>query len=175
VPGPSTVVSTRVVRVKIARCAQHLGRRSAATGKPDRIPALLKDRRGKLPTVVSVAAEICTGNEPADQTDDMRMVRSSKLSEKTASRRMGTDARGQRVAKLRTINETAELSNISTRTVSRLADRFFTIAEIGQVLRVSTRTVRRWTSTGELVTHRFGRAVRISRIDLEIFVAKCRK
>ena len=128
----------------------------------------------RSPTVLSVAAEICTGNEPADQTDEMRMVRSSKLSEKAASRRIGTDARGGREAKLRTINETAEL-HTPTRTARRLADRFFTIAEIAQVLGVSTRTVRRWISTGELVTHRFGRAVRISRIDLEIFVAQCRE
>jgi excisionase family DNA binding protein len=102
------------------------------------------------------------------------MVRSSKLPEQAASRRIGTDARSGRVSKLHTINKTAEVSNTSTRTARRLADKFFTIAEVGQVLGVSPRTVRRWIATGELVKHRFGRAVRIARIDLEIFVAECR-
>jgi excisionase family DNA binding protein len=54
------------------------------------------------------------------------------------------------------------------------SDKFFTIAEVGEILHVSTRSVRRWISAGELRAHRFGGAVRISRTDLEIFVANCR-
>ncbi|WP_284274015.1 helix-turn-helix domain-containing protein [Bradyrhizobium iriomotense] len=55
------------------------------------------------------------------------------------------------------------------------SDKFFTITEVGEVLHVSTRSIRRWISAGELASHRFGGAVRISRVDLEIFVAKSRE
>lgn len=37
-------------------------------------------------------------------------------------------------------------------------------------LQVSTRTIFRWIDTGELVAHRLGRQLRISRADFETFV-----
>jgi excisionase family DNA binding protein len=49
--------------------------------------------------------------------------------------------------------------------------RFFTVAEVAERLHVSTRTVRRWIENFELVTHRFGRAVRIAESDLNAFLA----
>ena len=49
--------------------------------------------------------------------------------------------------------------------------RFFTVAEVAERLHVSTRTVRRWIENLELVTHRFGRAVRIAESDFKAFLA----
>jgi excisionase family DNA binding protein len=53
----------------------------------------------------------------------------------------------------------------------REAIKFFTIDEVAESLNVSTRTVRRWIDSGELVTHHFGAAVRISEADLRAFLA----
>ena len=49
--------------------------------------------------------------------------------------------------------------------------RFFTVAEVAERLHVSTRTVRRWIENFELVTHRFGSAVRIAESDFKAFLA----
>jgi excisionase family DNA binding protein len=52
--------------------------------------------------------------------------------------------------------------------------RFYKIAEVAEQVAVSTRTVRRWIANGELVAHRFGRALRISEVDLNAFIrARC--
>lgn len=48
---------------------------------------------------------------------------------------------------------------------------FFTVAETAEMSRVASRTVRRWIASGELVAHRFGRAVRIADGDLRAFLA----
>ena len=66
------------------------------------------------------------------------------------SRATETGLRGRPLTKLRTIDEAAELLNVSPRTVHRL---------IG---------------SGELPAHRFGRLVRISDGDLAVFLAASR-
>jgi excisionase family DNA binding protein len=52
--------------------------------------------------------------------------------------------------------------------------RFYTVAQVAELLAVSTRSVRRWIVRGELLAHKFGRRVRISEIDLRVFVEWCR-
>ena len=52
---------------------------------------------------------------------------------------------------------------------------FFTIAQTAEMIGVATRTVRRWVEAGELIAHRFGRAVRIAEGDLRAFLAIHRK
>ncbi len=47
---------------------------------------------------------------------------------------------------------------------------FSSIAEVADLLSVNVRTIRRWIDRGDLVAHRFGRQLRISRADLEDFV-----
>jgi len=59
----------------------------------------------------------------------------------------GTGGRGRPISKLRTIDETAEIFNTSTRTVRRLID------------------------SGALPVHRLGRSVRISDGDIAAFLA----
>jgi excisionase family DNA binding protein len=59
----------------------------------------------------------------------------------------GTGTRSRSLTKLRTIDETAELFNTSTRTVRRLID------------------------SGALPAHRLGRCVRISDLDIAVFLA----
>ena len=54
------------------------------------------------------------------------------------------------------------------------SSKFFTIAEVAECLNFSTRTVRRWIERGELVSHRFGAAVRIAETDLRAFLAQHR-
>ena len=66
---------------------------------------------------------------------------------KGASHITGTGPRGRPVTKLRTIDETAELFNTSTRTVRRLIE------------------------SGALPVHRLGRSVRISDADIATFLA----
>lgn len=48
---------------------------------------------------------------------------------------------------------------------------FYTIAETAGLTGVCTRSVRRWIDRGDLVAHRFGRAVRIAEADLRAFLA----
>ena len=66
---------------------------------------------------------------------------------KAASRITATGTRGRPLTKLRTINETAELLNTSSRTVRRLIE------------------------FGALPVHRIGRSVRISDADIGSFLA----
>ena len=68
----------------------------------------------------------------------------------TASRTTGTDARGRPIRRLRTIDEAAELLN------------------------VSPRTVRRAIESGDLTVHRIGRLVRIADADIAAFLASNR-
>lgn len=67
-----------------------------------------------------------------------------------ASRITRTAARNRSITKLRTIEETAELLNTSSRTVRRLIE------------------------SGALPVHRFGRLVRISDKDIEALLAENR-
>jgi excisionase family DNA binding protein len=77
--------------------------------------------------------------------------RTFNQSQRPASRRSadisGTGTRSRPPAKLRTIEETAELFNTSTRTVRRLID------------------------AGALPVHRLGRCLRISDLDIVVFLA----
>jgi excisionase family DNA binding protein len=57
---------------------------------------------------------------------------------------------------------------------SKSMTRFYTVAEVADLLAISTRSVRRWIAAGELLVHKFGRRVRISEIDLRVFVEWCR-
>jgi excisionase family DNA binding protein len=68
----------------------------------------------------------------------------------TASRTTGAGFRGPPITRLRTIDEAAELLNVSARTVRRLID------------------------SGALPVHRFGRLVRIADADLGAFLAASR-
>ena len=72
---------------------------------------------------------------------------SQRPESKTSADISGTGTRSRPPAKLRTIDETAELFNTSTRTVRRLID------------------------SGALPAHRLGRCVRISDLDIAVFLA----
>jgi excisionase family DNA binding protein len=67
--------------------------------------------------------------------------------------------------------EPSRLGRVAPRRHLREEIRFFTVAEVAERLGVSTRTIRRWIENGELVAHRFGRAVRIVERDLKAFLA----
>jgi excisionase family DNA binding protein len=49
-----------------------------------------------------------------------------------------------------------------------------TIDETAELLNISPRTVRRYVDSGELPVHRFGRSVRISNDDIAAFLAASR-
>ncbi len=51
---------------------------------------------------------------------------------------------------------------------------FYTVEEVAEQLGVSLATIRRAIRDGRLATYRFGRAVRITADDLEIFLTKTR-
>lgn len=57
----------------------------------------------------------------------------------------------------------------SRKTASPSAEPLLTIDEAGQELNLSPRHLRRAIALGELVVHRFGRAVRIARGDLDAY------
>jgi excisionase family DNA binding protein len=48
---------------------------------------------------------------------------------------------------------------------------FFTVRAIAEQLDVSMRTVHRWIKNDGLVAHRVGRSVRISEVDLKLYLA----
>jgi len=52
--------------------------------------------------------------------------------------------------------------------------RFFTVQQVADLAEVSTRTVRRWIGSKLLVAHRFNGLVRISETDLRAFLASHR-
>jgi excisionase family DNA binding protein len=54
--------------------------------------------------------------------------------------------------------------------ISKSMTRFYAVAQVAELLVVSTRSVRRWIAAGDLLAHKIGRAVRISEIDLRIFL-----
>ena len=45
-----------------------------------------------------------------------------------------------------------------------------TIGQTAEVLQVSTKTIRRWIKNGDLIAHRFGRQLRIGESDLQAFI-----
>ena len=51
-----------------------------------------------------------------------------------------------------------------------VAKPFYSVAEVADLLNFNERTIRRWIDQGDLIVHRFGRELRISRADLETFV-----
>ena len=53
----------------------------------------------------------------------------------------------------------------------QLLIRFFTIEQIAELMEVSTRTVRRWIEKKLLVAHYIDRLVRISEADFQAFLA----
>ena len=54
------------------------------------------------------------------------------------------------------------------------ADDFLTVGQVARLLQISEREVRRWIATGALRVHRFGRAIRISREDLDDFIRRAK-
>jgi excisionase family DNA binding protein len=53
-------------------------------------------------------------------------------------------------------------------------DELFTVDEIAKKAKASPRQVRRWIEHGDLVAHKLGRLVRISRRDYELFLRQRR-
>ena len=53
----------------------------------------------------------------------------------------------------------------------RLPAKLFTIDEAAELLNISSRTVRRLAASGALPVHRFGRLVRIADVDIAAFLA----
>lgn len=51
---------------------------------------------------------------------------------------------------------------------------FFSISEVAALLGLNERTIRRWLCAKKLSGHRLGRQWRISRSDLDVFLAKHR-
>jgi excisionase family DNA binding protein len=47
---------------------------------------------------------------------------------------------------------------------------FYTVSQIAERLQVNERTVRRWIKSGQLVAHRFDRAIRVAIPDLRAFL-----
>jgi excisionase family DNA binding protein len=54
------------------------------------------------------------------------------------------------------------------------AAKFLTIDEVAELLDVTPRTVRRWIESGQLVTHRVRRVVRIAPADFDTFLRQHR-
>jgi excisionase family DNA binding protein len=50
-------------------------------------------------------------------------------------------------------------------------ERFYTVDEVADYFRLSTRSIHRLIEKGELVAHRFGRAVRIAKSSIDAFLA----
>ena len=54
------------------------------------------------------------------------------------------------------------------------AQTFWTVSAIAEHLGVCQRTVRRWIDRGELISHSFGRRIRISDTDYHAFLRRHR-
>jgi excisionase family DNA binding protein len=80
----------------------------------------------------------------------MRRTQNSPLRARAGSRAAGPQGPRQPLGKLRTIDETADILSVSTRTVRRLID------------------------SGALPVHRFGRSVRVSDPDISLLLAASR-
>jgi len=57
-----------------------------------------------------------------------------------------------------------------THTPNEALPALLTLDQAAEVLQVSTKTIRRWIDAGELVAHRIGRQLRISEADLQSFI-----
>ena len=53
--------------------------------------------------------------------------------------------------------------------------RLLTVNEVAELLQVSSKTVRRWIERQELHTHRLGRQLRVAEEDLAAFLGQRRK
>ena len=53
--------------------------------------------------------------------------------------------------------------------------RLLTVNEVAELLQVSSKTVRRWIERQELRTHRLGRQLRVAEEDLATFLGRRRK
>ena len=53
--------------------------------------------------------------------------------------------------------------------------RLLTVNEVAELLQISSKTVRRWIDRQELRTHRLGRQLRVAEEDLTAFLAQRRK
>jgi excisionase family DNA binding protein len=93
---------------------------------------------------------------------------------KSTSRRRGS---ASPIAKLSTVAETASDSPrraIAQIRVGRPHSRLRTIDETAEILNVSSRTVRRLIASDALPVHRFGRSVRVSDADIAQLMAASR-
>ena len=61
---------------------------------------------------------------------------------------------------------TGDIRQTPTHTLPNL----LTIGQTAEVLQVSTKTIRRWIKNGDLIAHRFGRQLRIGESDLQAFI-----
>ena len=50
----------------------------------------------------------------------------------------------------------------------------FTVREIADDLKISQKQVRRWIAAGDLIAHRLGRQIRISKADRDLFLRQRR-
>ena len=94
--------------------------------------------------------------------------------QRSTSRRRGSAGP---IAKLGTVAESASNSPrraIAQIRVGRPHSRLRTIDETAELLNVSSRTVRRLIDSGALPVHRFGRAVRVSDADIAQLMAASR-
>lgn len=53
--------------------------------------------------------------------------------------------------------------------------RLLAVPEVADLLQVCTKTIHRWIQRGDLHVHRIGRTIRISRDDIDAFLAKHRR
>jgi excisionase family DNA binding protein len=60
-------------------------------------------------------------------------------------------------------------------TVSLTNDRMHKVSHVAERTNLSTREIRRQIAEGNLIVHRFGRAIRISEADLQRFIAARRQ
>ena len=58
---------------------------------------------------------------------------------------------------------------------SRSASGFSKVRQVAEKTQYSERQVRRWIADGDLPVHRFGRSIRVSDEDLEVFIASRRR
>jgi excisionase family DNA binding protein len=92
-------------------------------------------------------AHVRARNEPADEGNANMPHRTFNPAQRRSASLTGAGTRSRPLTKLRTINETAEILNVSSRTVRRLIE------------------------SGALPVHRLGRLVRISDADIAAFLA----
>ncbi len=74
----------------------------------------------------------------------------------------------------RTSRMPSSASATCTSAPGRAANKLLTIDEVANIFNVSPRTVRRFIEVGALPVHRLGRLVRISNADIAVFLASNR-